>query len=373
MPATDGLAEDLATLREAAREAGHLALEMRARVVDEAWEKTPGNPVTDGDLAVNTLLARRLGAARPGYGWLSEETVDDHSNRLNHRRTWVVDPIDGTRAYIKGTPDWCVGLAVVEDGVAVAGVIYEPIADRLYDARLGGGAWLNGNRIFVSSVAQLTAARLIAARPPQRKKDRPPQDAPIQFFEPKPGATLLRMAYVAAGVADGVVAIAQKSDWDLAPGAILIAEAGGRATTHRGQAFDFNREEPAQASLLAAGKALHPLLMRRLEQMRVGQTDSPKRASQAESRPENNAMAEAPDTAKQLLHIVIGGELKDVTGVEFEDLARLDFVGAFPNYKAAYDAWKSAAQRTVDNAEMRYFILHAHKLLDPETGSHHSV
>ena len=81
------------------------------------------------------------------------------------------------------------------------------------------------------------------------------------------------------------------------------------------------------------------------------------------------------ETAKQtqLLHIVIGGELKDVTGLEFENLKEIDFVGAFPNYKAAYDAWKDAAQRTVDSAETRYFILHAHKLLDPETGAHHSV
>ncbi|MEN0079422.1 MAG: DUF4170 domain-containing protein, partial [Pseudomonadota bacterium] len=76
---------------------------------------------------------------------------------------------------------------------------------------------------------------------------------------------------------------------------------------------------------------------------------------------------------KQLLHLVIGGELKDVTEVEFEDLSKLDFVGAFGNYEAAYDAWKSAAQRTVDHAEMRYFILHAHKLLDPETGNQHAV
>ncbi len=83
-------------------------------------------------------------------------------------------------------------------------------------------------------------------------------------------------------------------------------------------------------------------------------------------------MADMPE-AKQLLHLVIGGELKDVSGVEFEDLSKIDFVGAFPSYKAAYDAWKSAAQSTVDNAEMRYFILHAHRLLDPETGSHHHV
>lgn len=84
-------------------------------------------------------------------------------------------------------------------------------------------------------------------------------------------------------------------------------------------------------------------------------------------------MSETASQSRQLLHLVIGGELKDVSGVEFEDLSKIDFVGAFPSYKAAYDAWKAAAQRTVDHAEMRYFILHAHRLLDPETGSQHQV
>ncbi len=78
-------------------------------------------------------------------------------------------------------------------------------------------------------------------------------------------------------------------------------------------------------------------------------------------------------TDKQLLHLVIGGEMKEVGKVEFRDLSAIDFVGAFPNYRAAYDAWKAAAQRTVDNAQMRYFILHAHRLLDPETGRHHNA
>ena len=77
------------------------------------------------------------------------------------------------------------------------------------------------------------------------------------------------------------------------------------------------------------------------------------------------------DTDKQLLHLVIGGEMKEIGKVEFKDMSAIDFVGAFPNYRAAFDAWKAAAQRTVDNAQMRYFILHAHRLLDPETGRHH--
>ena len=83
-------------------------------------------------------------------------------------------------------------------------------------------------------------------------------------------------------------------------------------------------------------------------------------------------MAHSPET-RQLLHLVIGGALKDVSDIEFENLDKIDFVGAFPYYKAAYDAWKGAAHRTVDNADVRYFILHAHKLLDPETGDHHHV
>jgi myo-inositol-1(or 4)-monophosphatase len=84
-------------------------------------------------------------------------------------------------------------------------------------------------------------------------------------------------------------------------------------------------------------------------------------------------MADPKTGTKQLLHLVFGGELKHPGGVEFKDLAQIHFVGAYPNYKSAYDAWKSAAQRTVDNAHMRYFILHAHKLLDPETGKSHDA
>jgi myo-inositol-1(or 4)-monophosphatase len=91
------------------------------------------------------------------------------------------------------------------------------------------------------------------------------------------------------------------------------------------------------------------------------------------NRTDQMSASHSHDDTKQLLHIVIGGELADVTGVEFIDLNAVEFVGAFPSYKAAYDAWKGAAQRTVDNAHMRFFILHAHRLLDPETGTHHSV
>ena len=168
---------------------------------------------------------------------------------------------------------------------------------------------------------------------------------PVTVARPKPNSTLLRMAFVAAGKWDATLVLGQKADWDLAAGTILIEEAGGVATTHRGEKLIFNRAVPAQRA--------------------------PKMVPPATTEPAK--MGDTTRETKQLLHIVFGGELKDVTEVEFEDLSKVDFVGAFPNYKEAYDAWKNAAQRTVDNAETRYFILHAHKLLDPETGDHHHV
>lgn len=368
-----GIAEDLATMREVAREAGHLALKLRKEAARTAWEKSPGQPVTNADLSLNALIARKLSAARPEYGWLSEETVDDHSNR-SQSRVWIVDPIDGTRAYMReGDPHWCIGLSVVEAGRILAGVIYAPDFDHLYEARRGGGAYLNGRPIFVSSCAAESGCRLIATREMIDHKGWPERWPVVTLAQPKPNATLLRLAYVASGVWDGTLTLWNKSDWDIAPGAILVQEAGGLATTHLGEAFQFNRSEPAQRSLIAAGKGLHPLLLRRTQQVRLKAPSVSAASVGSNAKTEAATMSDAAKPTKQLLHLVIGGELKDVTEVEFEDLSQIDFVGAFPNYTAAYDAWKSAAQRTVDNAEMRYFILHAHKLLDPETGNQHHV
>ncbi len=374
MPVIDaGLAEDMATLRDVAREAGWLALELREEAGRTAWDKSPGHPVTTADLAVNTLIARRLGAARPGYGWLSEETVDDHTNR-SQARVWVVDPIDGTRAYMrKGDPYWCIGMAVVEGGVVLGGVIYAPDFDHLYEARLGGGAYRNGHPIFASSCRGEAGCRMIAAQEMIDHKAWPERWPEMDVASPKPNATLLRLALVASGEWDATVTLARKSDWDLAPGALLVSEAGGLATTHRGEPFRFNRTQPAQASLIAAGKGLHPLLRRRTQMVELPDPHSATPDQTEHSETGARPMTDATRLDRQLLHLVIGGELKDVTEVEFEDLSKIDFVGAFPNYAAAYDAWKAAAQRTVDHAEMRYFILHAHKLLDPETGNQHQV
>ncbi|MEZ6012580.1 MAG: inositol monophosphatase family protein [Hyphomonas sp.] len=365
------LLEDMDTLRALAREAGELAVAyQRGGRENRVWEKTGGSPVTEADLAVNRLCAARLQGSRPEYGWLSEETTDSLDARRK-QRCWVVDPIDGTRAYMHDDPNWCVALAVIEEGRAVAGVLYAPRQDRFYEAWTSGGAFLNGRAIRASACSAEAGCRIITNEGVVSSSRWPEPWPDVTVARPKPNSTLLRMALVASGEWDAALVLAPKADWDLAAGTVLVEEAGGVVTTHKGEPMAFNRVVPAQRSVIAAGAALHPLLVRRTGI--VGIPDPQERAAGAAAATEQNKMGDAPKSQRQLLHIVFGGELKDVTDVEFEDLSKIDFVGAFPNYKDAYDAWKAAAQRTVDTAEIRYFILHAHKLLDPLTGDHHHL
>ncbi|MEL6323875.1 MAG: 3'(2'),5'-bisphosphate nucleotidase CysQ [Pseudomonadota bacterium] len=262
------LAEDLAEMRDAARHAGHIALSYARAGDAKAWDKSPGHPVTEADLAVNTYLADRLRKFRPEYGWLSEETADQPSERRKNR-TWVVDPIDGTRAFMRGDPHWCIGLAVVEEGISVASVLYAPVFDELFEARLSGGAYLNGIAMRTSETAAEAGSRLIVN---QTLIDHPDWPAPwpeVVVSDPKPNATLYRLALVASGAWDATFVLFRKSDWDLAAGALLVEEAGGRVTTHIGEALQFNKAVPAQRSLLAAGKVLHPLLMRRMNRLEL--------------------------------------------------------------------------------------------------------
>ena len=365
------LLEDMDTMRALAREAGDLALTyQRGGQENRVWHKSGGSPVTEADLAVNNLCASRLQKLRPEYGWLSEETTDSLDARRK-QRCWVVDPIDGTRAFMRDDPNWCVALAMIEEGRAVAGVLYAPRQKRFYEAWQAGGAFLNGQLIRASSCDVEAGSRLITNEGLLTHPDWPEPWPDLTIARPKPNSTLLRMALVASGEWDAALVLAHKADWDLAAGTVLVEQAGGIVTTHTGEPLVFNREIPAQRSVIAAGAGLHPLLVRRTGI--VGIPDPQERAAKSAATTEKEKMGDAPKSQRQLLHIVFGGELKDVTDVEFEDLSKIDFIGAYPSYKEAYDAWKSAAQRTVDHAEMRYFILHAHKLLDPLTGDHHQV
>lgn len=331
---------DLALLAEAARAAGAMMLAMRGRT--RVRGKADGSPVTDADLAVDAMLRERLTAGRPDYGWLSEETADDPA-RLARRRVFVVDPIDGTTAYIRRKPWFCTSLAVVEDGRPVAAAIYAPELDELHLAEAGGGATLNGEPIRASQEQDLSAARVVGDPDLLRPPAWPP------FTVERRNALAYRLALVADGRFDAAISPTPKREWDIAAGALIAAEAGAVVTDAAGAPLRFNTPDARAPGLLASAPALHPLILARAA-ARARPSRPPERKS---------AMAD------QLLHLVFGGELSHVDGTEFRDLSKLDFVGAYPDYASARAAWKSRAQQTVDNAHMRYFIVHAHRLLDP--------
>lgn len=250
---------DLELLRAAAIEAGALALEQRRQGL-KITAKPGGSPVTDADLAVDALLRDSLTAARPDYGWLSEETPDG-PERLERDRIFVVDPIDGTVAYMKHKPWWCVALAVIDDGRPVAAVVYAPSLGETFEAALGCGARLNGEPVTASDIASLDDASVLADA---RLLEGPlwPEPWPAMRFERR-NSIAYRMALVAAGAFDAAIALTPKWDWDVAAGALIAEEAGAKVSDHHGGAWRFNRPDPRQASLVCAAPALHPLIVRR--------------------------------------------------------------------------------------------------------------
>ena len=245
-------------LAEAARAAGELVLAFRARGMRD-WEKLPGDPVSEADLASDALLQERLKSARPEYGWLSEETVDDQS-RLTARRSFLIDPIDGTRAFLKNKPEFVISCAVVEEGRPVAAAIYDPSADALYDAALGHGARKDGAPLTISTHDQITGARLIGD--PGRLADLRALGAEAHTVN----SAALRLCLLAENKADAVVAVRPKWDWDLAAGHLLVEESGGVFTSSKGEPVYYNRTSAVQDPPLAAGPVLHALLLERLTQ-----------------------------------------------------------------------------------------------------------
>ncbi len=253
------LASDLALILDAAREAGALAESERDKGLN-ITSKPGGSPVTSADLAVDAMLKARLLAARPDYGWLSEETPDA-PDRLIRRRLFVVDPIDGTVAFMKARPWWCVPIAVVEDGQPVAAVIQVPATGETYEATTGGGARLNGRPITASDVDTLDDAAVLADA---RLMEGPhwPEPWPAMRYE-KRNALAYRMALVASGAFDAAIALTPKWDWDVCAGALIASEAGAQVSDHHGRPWSFNRPDPRQASLVCSAPALHPLILRR--------------------------------------------------------------------------------------------------------------
>lgn len=257
--------QDRDLLIAAVRDAGAIAREGYASV-SKSWEKSKGNPVTETDLAVDRFLNERLRAARADYGWLSEETVDT-PERLGSRRIFIVDPIDGTLAFIKRKAEFTVCAAVIEAGRPVAAAIYNPITDELFAAAKGFGATLNGAAIQVSGRRELEGCRMLVARD---VIEHPAWPAPWPAMEiGKRASIAYRMALVANGTYDAMMALSSKYEWDTSAGALIVAEAGGLATMHTGAALPFNQATPTHRSLVCAGPAVHAAILARTASIKL--------------------------------------------------------------------------------------------------------
>jgi myo-inositol-1(or 4)-monophosphatase len=253
------MSADLDLLRETAHEAGRLALRLQEGGL-EVTAKPGGSPVSNADLALDALIKRRLCEARPDYGWLSEETADDPA-RLAARRLFIVDPIDGTVAYLRGRPWWSVSVAVVENGRSTAGVVYAPGLEETYEAALGSGARLNGAPIRASGCGSLEACAMLSPLGAFSGEDWP-EPWPQMRVESR-NSVALRLALIAAGSFDAAVALSPKQDWDIAAGLLIAEEAGALVTDHKGRPLALNRPSALHPSLVAANPALHPLILRR--------------------------------------------------------------------------------------------------------------
>lgn len=251
---------DLELLTRAAREAGDIArgyFGCRNRV----WEKAANDPVSEADLAVDQYLREALLAARPDYGWLSEET-EDAPERRDRERIFVVDPIDGTRAFIAGERTWALSLAVVAKGRPEAGVVYLPMKDRLYSAERGRGGRLNGARIAVSSRPGGRGARILAARPALDDHNWPGGPPPVdRHFRP---SLAYRLCLVAEGRFDAMLTLRDSWEWDLAAGALIASESGAAVTDRTGHPLVLNKPHPVSQGVLAATPGVHADLLGRL-------------------------------------------------------------------------------------------------------------
>lgn len=245
----------------AAQEAGRIALRFWKRD-PESWDKGDGaGPVTEADLAVNRMLQADLCAARPGYGWLSEET-EDSAARGGADRLFIVDPIDGTRAFIAGEEHFAHSLAVAVRGRVVAGVVYLPAIDRLYAAVEGGDATVNGVPLRASDRATMEGASILST-----KANFLPEQWPGGVPDLKRSfrsSLAYRLCLVAEGRYDGMLTLRESWEWDIAAGSLMADRAGAAVSDRAGAALRFNTPLARNAGVVAAAPAVHRALIARL-------------------------------------------------------------------------------------------------------------
>ncbi len=223
--------------------------------------KGKNNPVTTADFEADSELKQILREAFPTYGWLSEETVDN-DDRLTSERVWIVDPLDGTKEFIKGIPEFVVAIALAEHGVPVMGVSYNPIKDELFWGVRGTGCHLNDKLVTVSDTRTLEHSTILASRSETARGEWKAYEGRVTV---RPiGSVAYKLALVAAGQADATFTLTPKSEWDIASGVALIIAAGGRVTDLYGEPIQFNRRDVKTPGFVASNGHLHAQLERML-------------------------------------------------------------------------------------------------------------
>lgn len=230
---------------------------MLGRDYGNQWEKKPGDPVSDADLLVDALLREQLGALLPEAAWLSEESAET-PGRSDARLAWVIDPIDGTRDFVRGRPGWAISIGLVEDGAVVIGVLVAPARGERWWAMRGSGAWRNGERLEVGNHATLSGARV----PIDNLRG---IDVDYTVVD-KPNSIALRMAMVAANEADLVAGLRLGAEWDIAASTLIAQEAGARVTDALGDPIRFNKPDATVIGLLCAVPAIHEAGLGRLRE-----------------------------------------------------------------------------------------------------------
>ncbi len=252
---------DLDLLVDAAQEAGKIARHyFRNDPVVREKQDNQG-PVTEADIAVNDMLERDLRAARPDYGWLSEET-EDSAARHSAERVFIVDPIDGTRSFIEGKTTFAHALAVARQGVVTAAVVYLPAEDKMFAASRGHGATLNGAPIQVADRSQSENADILTTKVNMAEGNWPGGVPEInRHFR---SSLAYRLGLVAQGRFDGMITLRDTWEWDVAAGVLLVEEAGGIPSDRFGATPLFNNRHPQISGILAAGPTLHKDLISRM-------------------------------------------------------------------------------------------------------------
>jgi myo-inositol-1(or 4)-monophosphatase len=231
----------------------------------EVTDKRPDNPVTDADFAADILLRDRLLARLPEAGWLSEETVDN-KGRLDKRYVWVVDPLDGTKEFVMGVPEFSVSVALVEHGQPVLGVILNPPTGELFSAMRDAGVHQNGAARKVSDRLLLEGSRVDASRSERKRGEFEPFESSLELKTV--GSIAYKLARVAVGDADATWSRGPKNEWDICAGVLLITEGGGRCVDLDDREFRFNQRNTLVNGIIGDNGALHAQIIKRLAPLR---------------------------------------------------------------------------------------------------------